>query len=775
MIALYRAKNEFTPVRWVKGGSRLAIAMVALLNASSVMAAAGDSSPQVIEEVMVTATKRASSLQDTGIAISVLDSEDMQFRDMNNVEDLENSVPGLKIGTVLGTPLINIRGVGLNFLSGLGNPGVATHYDGVYLTRTGSINVASVDVERVEVLRGPQGTLYGRNATGGSVNFIAKRPGDVFSSGLTLGRGDYGREIYEFDVEGPVLTDDLALRVFLRKDQFDGYGIDETSGKTIGDNSAVSGRFAFTYRVTDNLDLYASYSRRKDEGRTNYSTAETSVRGLFHPTDYPVSEQTFEPYNIKTLSRPESEKESEVASFTIDWDAGNYHLKSLTGYTTHERSESGSAPEIERYVVDIFRAEESEVWSQEFNLSNDSWFDGRLNWLIGAYYQIDKGRTPYGSYINLEEFFPPLILFSGHEIVFPPESETRDSSQAVFIDGFWSLTDHLRIVFGLRSSKEHRELTQTFEPYVQSFDGVRNDALSGAITTLSGGLIITCSNEHNEKNFSSTDPKLGVEWNVTENTMVYMQYQTGFKAGGFDTSTGCNETYEPEEIEAYEVGVKSVLLDGKVTINAAAFNYDYTDYQVEKVEGFQSVIENAAEATSQGFELEGTWTPMHWFTVDAQYSYLDATYDEYFARDNFLNTNATSNDAPIEDLSGNRLSRSPENSLNVGLTFLYDLRGVGIGEKLGLGDARFRVEGFYSDEVHFREFNRPEEMQESYSTYNAFLSITSRDEVYTLSVFAKNLGDERYVVGQIPFDSVKYRGYYYAPPRTVGASLTIRL
>lgn len=732
-------------------------------------AAAESASQPVMEEVMVTATKRTSSLQDTGIAISVLDSDDLTFRDINSVEEMENSVPGMKVGTVLGTPLINIRGIGLNFLSGLGNPGVATHADGIYLTRTGSVNAAAVDVERVEVLRGPQGTLYGRNATGGSVNFISKRPAESFGAGFTAGGGDYGREIYEAYVEGPVVGDQLGARLFWRQDQFDGYGVNETSGKSIGDNAASMGHLALSYDVTDALDLSASYVWRHDEGSYPYSTAVTTVRGLFYPAglEFDPSLQTFEPYNIKAVTEPTSERKTEIASFTANWSGAEYNFKSITGYTTHERDEYGHAAEIELFLVDIFRHEDSEAWSQEFNLSNGSWLGGRLNWLVGAYYQLDKGRTPYGSYINLGN---TAYFITGYQLVLPPESITRDTSKAIFIDGYYSILDNLRLVFGIRESKERREFTQTFQPYVADFNFVKNPLISGLLTPL----IESCDNLSSEKTFSSTDPKLGVEWEINDNTMVYAQYQTGFKAGGFDTSTGCEETYEPEEIEAYEIGIKTTLLNGELTLNAAAFNYDYTDYQVEKVEGFQSVIENAAEATSLGFEVETTYVPVAWLAIDAQYSYLDATYDEYFAQDNFLNSTVIASDAPIEDLSGNTLSRSPKNSLNLGLTFSYYLGQTGWGEALGLGNARFRIEGFYSDEVHFREFNRAEEIQDAYSTYSAFLSISSENERATLSVFARNIGDERYAVGQVPFDSVQYRGLYYAPPRTLGATLAFK-
>lgn len=742
--------------------------------------ATSHSEAKVIEEIMVTATKRDTSLQDTGIAISVLGSDELEFRDIKNLEDIENSVPGLKIGSILGAPLINIRGVGLNFISGLGNPGVATHYDGIYLPRAGSVGAASVDMAQVEVLRGPQGTLYGRNSTGGSVNFLSKKPHDEFGAGLTVGEGSYDREFHEAYIEGPVFVDDMALRLYMRRDYFDGYGVNETTGKSIGDNDAVMGHAGLSYHATDNVEVYLSYTRRDEQGAYPYSTALTGVQPILAglsippfitiPSDlsYPTELQTFEDYNIKGLHQPKSTKYTEIGNLTITWDFNGYTLKSITGYVGHLRDRYGSAPEIEADVIILTGHELSHARSQEFNLSSSEWFDGRLNWLLGTYYQVDRAITPAGARISLDEIAGGVLpLDTNLWVVYDPLSKTEDSTSAVFLDGYWSLLDNLRLVAGIRYSKERRELVQTFQPYIgdeANTPGLK-EATAPFLRTL--GVFAYCVNYKTTKEFTSTDPKLGLEWDTTEDIMMYIQYQTGFKAGGFNTATSCNQFYDPEEIESVEVGIKSTLLDNALTVNAAAFDYDYSDYQVEKVVGFTSLIENAAAASSQGFELEVTYNATHWLVLDLQYSYLDAHYDTYFAVDNFKNTSVISGDAPVEDLSGNRLSRAPQNSVSLGVTFNIPI------DHFGIGMAQFRLEGHYSDEVYFREFNADIEKQEEYSTYSAFLSVNSMEDKYTLSLFAKNIGDEHYQVGQIPFDTIKYRGAYIAPPKTVGASIAI--
>jgi iron complex outermembrane recepter protein len=722
----------------------------------------------IIEEVLVSATKRESSLQDTGIAISVIGAEEMKFRDINNLEDFQNSVPSMRVGTVSSIPLITIRGVGLNVFIGAGSPGVATHYDGVYLARAASTVMSTVDLSRIEVLRGPQGTLYGRNATGGSVNFMAKKPGDVFTAGVTAGAGDYGRVISEAFIDTP-LTDRFKTRAYWRKDEFDGYGINETTGDKIGGNTAESYRLSFDYQLSDSLDIFAGYTRRDDEGANSYTSALTSVTaiGQVKGNSYPTSEQSFKPYNIKGLRNPQEEKYTSVANIEVNWQLGDYDFKSITGYVQYVSDAFYSAPEIERFVVYFTRNDDTETWSQEFNFSG-AWFDGTLNWLIGAYYLADDSEVPQTSYINLDEIVG-VTLPTGSTLVFPPTSIMKDRGYAFFLDGYWSVLDELRIVFGARHSEEKRQFTQTFLPYVENrLGGQLVSDLSGLLLAFQP-VIETCENETNDASFSSFDPKLGIEWDIADEAMIYAQYQTGFKAGGFNGGITCNQVYDPEEIASLEVGVKSSWLDNTLTLNLAAFDYDYSDYQVDKLVGLNTVVENAASAISRGFELEGSYTPSAWLKVDLTYSYLDATYDNYFSVDHFNDTSVIQADAPVENLKGNRLSRSPENSFNIGATFTLDIN------RYYLGLMSLRLEGYYSDDVYFREFNRDNERQEAYSTYNAFLSLSSTDDLVTLSVFAKNLGDERYLVGEIPFDTVKYKGGYYAPPRTLGATLSLRL
>ncbi len=719
----------------------------------------------IIEEVIVSATKRDTGLQDTGIAISVLSDDEMAFRDMGDLQDMQNSVPGLHVGAIMGTPIINIRGIGLNLMTGMGTPGVATHYDGVYIPRNGSTTTATVDLGQVEVLRGPQGTLYGRNATGGSINFIGKQPASEFGWGVSAGGGGYEREFYEGFVEGPLGTDRVTGRLFFKTDQFAGYGINEANGTEVGNNNADMLRAALVYDITDSLTLYASHSRRKDEGRYPYQSALNVPNTL---AGEPVDPETmsFTPRNTKLAIKPVADSSTEISHVTLTWDfAENYTFKSITGHVKHDRYEFYSPVDSTHFIAYLERPEYAEAWSQEFNLSG-AWFDDQFNWLLGLYWGEDDGASPLNAFINADGFFALQSLFpTGSYIYMDPTAATIDTAKAIFIDGYWSIVDSLRMVFGIRYSEDEQEFNQTFMPDFRDAEG---NEIEGS-STFVGQLPLfaeTCEDLTSHFATDSTDPKFGLEWDATEDIMLYAQYQTGYKSGGFDITVSCTASFEPEEIESIEDGLKSSLFDCMLTINFAAFDYQYTNFQVQQVEGFGSKIENAPEASSRGAEMELSWLPTSWFALDAQYSYLDTEYKEFSSRDGYKNSSTASNDAPLEDLSGNELSRAPRHSVNLGATFFAPL------QRFGLGMAQLRLEAYYADEHYFREFNAPEEHQDDYTLYNVYLSLTAIDDRVRLNLFGKNLTDEDYMVGQLPMDIVKYRGGYYAPPKTYGASLT---
>ncbi len=238
------------------------------------------------------------------------------------------------------------------------------------------------------------------------------------------------------------------------------------------------------------------------------------------------------------------------------------------------------------------------------------------------------------------------------------------------------------------------------------------------------------------------------------------------ESGGFNVGNSCGQPIDPESIKAVEVGVKSRWLDGALTANAAVFHYDYDDYQIDRVVGLSVEIVNAAKASTLGAEIETSYAAADWLTLDARASYLDAEFDEYFQADPFRNSSGLAGDAPTEDLSGKRLNRSPKYTLGGGVSLEDTFALTRFASR-----ARLRVEGFYSDEFFFREFNRPEDRQEAYGTLDAFAEVRWWDDHMGLRFVAKNLTDTRYLAGLLPLGTFYYRGGYYAPPRTFGAAL----
>ena len=718
-----------------------------------------------VEEIVVTATKREASLQDTALSLTALGADTLGFRDMNDLEDMQSSVPGLSVGSVLGTPIINIRGIGLNFVGGFGTPGVATYYDGIYLPRTGSTNVATVDLERVEVLRGPQGTLYGRNATGGAINLVTKRPGDELGAGLNIGYGSYGRRSAEGWVEGPVVSDMLSARAYFKKDVFDGYGTNEANGQDVGNNDATMGRFSVGVRPIEGLNVIAGYTYRNDRGDYPYSTPLSTVTSL-SGVPYPRDEQTFEPLNNKTLRQPKTERTNHIASLNADWGLPWFEdvsLRSTTGFVRHEREEASSIPEIDRFVGDAFRDEAANSWSEEMTLGG-TFFEGRLDLLGGIYYATLDADTTYDATIAADLFPLPTGMFA--TVVLDQHPLEKEHAWAGYVDGSWGIWETLRLKFGLRYSVETKEVIQTRSLSVENSLGVPLVLPDGVLNTEA------CDHEKFEKTYSSLNPEAGVEWDFLPDAMAYVQFQTGFKAGGFNVVNSCGKTVDPEKIKAVEIGLKSQWWDGTFTLNTALFGYDYTDYQVERINGLSIEQINAAKATVYGAEIESRLAT-NWFSIDLSPTFLDSSFDDFFEADPFKNSSPLSSDAPVEDLSGRSLTRSPKFTLRGGIdvddtsSLLHGL----MARVPWLSSLRLRVEGFYSTHVFFREFNTPEDRQDAWGTLDAFVELRWWDDHMGLRFVAKNLTDTRYLTGQLPLGALFYRGGYYAPPRTFGGEI----
>lgn len=765
----------------------------------------------VIEEVIVTAQKRAQSLQDVAGSISAFGASQIEKRGITEVEDLFQAVPGLNYSEQSGSTLITIRGIGLSIETGAGEPGVATHVDGVYQPRSSMDSMGNAELERVEVLRGPQGTLYGRNSTGGVVNFITKKPTESFEGSVKVGYGSWNKKSVGGYVSGPLVGEVLLGRLSASHSKHDGYVRNLAPGDSrLGDEESTGVRGALRWLPTDSLkvDLSASFqSQHHDPLQQLLDLDQPSalsplfggIPGLIAPvisSDAPNVTFQNDPF-------PRGEKETTAATLTVEWDVSDAVLfRSITGYGDHETGpdlfDSGSnTPTISVGNPEFPRLTSSEYVTQEFNLSGSA-FDDDLQWILGAYYfQEDYTQSLPASVSNLfAPVFGLLIAPGLAQNVIGQDLEEDTESVAAFVDVTYSVSDTFRVNVGLRQNHDTKDTVQFLPNVVTNITGqiglpTSIDVINaGVTTTIAPGeraVVATCAGiegadlGRNTLREDSTSPKLRFEWDATDELLLFAQWQEGFKSGGANAS-GCDDLFEPEEIVAYEIGFKSTLLEGALTFNGSFYRYDYDNLQVFNLDetGTSAFIANVTESEVTGGELELNWVATDSISIDASLSFSDSEItkaDALFDTVTLLNNLnlislqdvfnlATGNLNPIESatipLEGNPIPRNPELTWSLGINYDYDSDIGGIG---------LRGEVYFTDDTHFRFFGNPEDIAPSYTVYNFYLTYTTPSGFTRAKFFAKNFSDEEYLYNQYHALTVGAVGIY-APPRHFGIELT---
>lgn len=717
-------------------------ALIAAISAQGVAFAqdAGD------DEIVVTALKRETALIETPASITALSGADLAARELTSIESLAAAAPNLVVGQASGVSWVSMRGIGMGSTSGGLEGSVALHMDGAYISQPASLDFLMFDVASVEVLRGPQGTLYGRNATGGTINFTPNRPTRETEGGASFSYGAYGRAHVEGVLSGPV-SDRLSLRFAgLLEDQDEGYGENLFLGEDVGTRSAYGARFGARFDATENFRIDATIFNFQDETNGIQLTPLNPLNATAlanNPIFATAAPRPSDPRDSNSDAQADGERALRGGNVTMDWDINpNVALRSITSYTAIDYSNlnaEGDSTEIEMVRSD--RIENTESWQQEFDLTF-SLFDNRLEGLVGVFYDEETlylrghnrwlASNPQG-YVNVAGRIVP----AGTDTIGFMDMDT--TSAAVFTDLTYHITDRFSLYGGLRQSRDERELLQT-------------TGLAG----LPGNVgLAACNARTFADSWDSTTGKLGVAYESGVGNM-YLQWADGFKAGGFNPYN-CGDTFEPEEVTSIEAGYKLLAFGDRLRLQASVFHYDYTNLQVSQIINLQTQIENAAAATVVGAELELNYRINESWSVDIGAALLDATYDEYSDLD------------PLRpglgfiDLSGNRLNRAPEHTINLGVNYSTDLGA--------LGTLTLRGEMFNSADVYFRQFNQPQDGQEAYTTYNAFATLDPAGPI-SIRAFVRNITDEDLLLGVFSAGTIFDRWAVYAPPRTWGVEIS---
>ncbi|MDB5367566.1 MAG: hypothetical protein JWM77_3493 [Rhodospirillales bacterium] len=646
---------------------------------------------EALEEITVTAEKRGENLQAVPISITAFSGAGLQARGILTTVDLAQFTPGLQFSTNAAYAQPYIRGIGSNQLNVASDPSVAVNIDGVYVTRPASQIANFLDVERVEVLKGPQGTLYGRNATGGAINIISNSPTREWTGKASVEIGNYDALNGSFVLSGPIVADKVLARVAVGRETRDGFYPNLVDDRRIDSLGVTQARGIVDVLATDTFSLRFAGSWRREK----------DTRGLAAFTFYP-GPANLPPYNRPILSGNgkvdadgplRGENEADSVSMTAKWQIGDL---TATSITAHRHSSFAYALDLDQtgyhYADNLNQTETSRTTTQEVRLEQSD--ANRFYWTIGAFYLGEKASAN-----NLYKYW-----YANLTIV--PQGRAATDAYAAFGQAYFKLTDQIRLTAGARYSAEERTVD------------VRSTVNTAATTF------------KDKANFYAFTPKFAIDYTFAPNVMAYASATKGFKSGGYNATSTTNPAFRPEQVWAYEAGIKSDLMNRRLRLNAAMFYYDYTDLQViESVPGFPSRITNAAAATIKGAEFSAEAAVTSQLILNANLALLDAKYDQYKTIDSERPS------LGVLDLKGLTLPRSPKMTFNLGAAYSWDAPW---------GQFTARGDYFHTSKIYFVSFDTPKETQAGYGLVNASLTFTPNVGSWTATAWARNLTDQKY-------------------------------
>lgn len=735
-----------------------------------------------VEEIVVTAQKREQLSQDVPIALTTLSSSNLNFRQIDDILDLQMQVPGMQFGLDTGADQqIYIRGIGIDDSSGSVEAPIATYVDGVYQTRTFRAPTLGIDLERIEVLKGPQGTLFGRNATGGALQIILKPPTDELSGTVKSGVGSYGQWLTQAVGSGPLVKNVLDVRVAAAVSRDGGWIVNENSGRTVNDHLEGDGRVAFSLHPLSNLSVDYDLLLSKlvgggvTGGTTSIVVGPPSLQlasGLPLPIPRNDYINTSNPWKAKFNWPLQGDEESTQHAGTIKWDFASWaSLKSITAFQEHTLGGikwpgSGIAAPILNFGD---RTADDKTLSQEFNLGGtkalDLWKTSEpFTWIAGAYYMNEHYSTGFG---------PTFVNFNSIEA--NTQGRERLDDYSVFGDITIPLPWKFSLFGGVRYTYDKKALNQTFS---LQFGPVHSDPFKlgpyGPPVAIPG---TTCEGTRTIDEAHNVSPRVGMGWQPNEALNFYVKWSKGYNAGGH-WPFACGDAYKPETLSAIEGGLKGRFFNGRLVTDFAGFYNDFSNYQVftefPSPSGISSGIINAARAEMWGGEFQATAIPIENFTANVGISIMHSQYDSLF------DTDPANPKAGLQNLAGNQMQRAPNHTEQVGLQ--YDLHvpwnsivGTSASNLLDLGDLRLRGEWYHTDYIIFRPFNGTgfggaNDRQNPYSVFNLYASVPAQQGKWTLQFFAKNFLAQQYFQYKIASAYARYG--VGGAPQWFGGNLT---
>ncbi len=737
-------------------------ALAAASGAVAQEAAETRAEPTRLDEIVVTARRRSESLQDVPVAVSAFSAERLSDLQADDISGIQYSVPNLYLDKGdASNAVVYLRGVGQNDSLAFADPGVGIYVDDVFIARSQAAFLELFDVARIEVLRGPQGTLYGRNTIGGAVKFVSSPPPSTPAAYLEAGIGNYASRILNGRIGGPLIDGVLNGKVAFAYSGRDGYVENAVDGQDDGDQNSLAGRIALDWTPTDRLQVLVSVDAKRDRPDTSRSPArETAITGALTNGTLVTYPAATDPYRVNVNANGLSDLTGYGGSVTVRYDASDaVTIESITAYREMAFDLNLDVDGAPLPVLDILVLQDQSQFSQELRASYDA--GGRFTGTAGLYYFRDEDTTFSGVDNGAATIFGFPVVAFGFQTSSLADTRQETRSWAAFADVSYDLTEKLSIGGGLRYTKEEKSSGRRFENFFNpAVSVIRNTPPFLAGRGVAGTPIT------GDADFDAFTPKVSVSYTPNQDVLLYGSASRGFKSGGFDgraTNNFSFEPFRPEFVWSYEAGAKITGLDGRLTFNAAYFYNDYTDIQVtsfgsDPVTGvFISLFTNAAAATIQGLEFELAARPTDQLSINASLGLLDAQYDEF---DILVG-------GTITDVSDRALVNSPEVNASLAVTWEQPLSDA---YSLVLhGDAGYR------STVATEITDSPVLQQDAYTLISAFAAIRSTDGVWEVRAGVQNLTDEEVRVQG--FNLADFPGVqlgFYAAPRTYDLRLIWR-
>ncbi|MBK6279790.1 MAG: TonB-dependent receptor [Gammaproteobacteria bacterium] len=702
-----------------------------------------------LEEVIVTAERREASLQDTPISVLAFGADMLEKLNVDDLGDIQFSVPNLSMRQFPNSQAslrTYMRGVGNNDVGMSTDPSVGVYIDGIYMARSIGLGSEVASLERIEVLRGPQGSLYGRNTIGGAINMITAKPKGEwgFKGGLSAGDRDYVKARAEVDT---ARVAGLAAKLSLMKSEKDGWIENDGRGPNFGDNDSAAGRLAINWSPSDNFSADYAYDYSDvDSGTIYYQNIGPSQFG-FESVPFRSDRQD----NVRPrVPFEESNVEVSGHSLTLAWEiSDDLTLKSLTGYREVEQDiyqDYGANPVTTRLFANAPFLNEQDQFSQEFQLLGKL-MDGGLEYVLGAYYFEEEGDEDTIDYITLPLAYyppyPPDMTLNEFEL---PRRVSTANNDATALYGHFTWTpaalEQLHLTLGVRYSEDEREIeTAQYASGFQFFSTKADDT------------------------WDNTSADFTVSYDISDDVNVYGKYVEGYKTGGFNirgTSVVAATTPVSEEtVGTWEAGIKSQFLDDRVRLNAALFTSDYEDIQLSFAaigDPTNTVLYNAGKASIDGAELDLTALITDSLVLTLGYGYLDTSVDEVID---------PATGANLVNTAKYALPSAPENSFTADLDYTFP--------SFGYGELVLNVNYASIDESEFVStptfgYNIPE-----YDLWNARLTLRELclgEGRAAVAIWGKNLADEEYLLDGIESFPWSQMVAPFGESRTWGVDLT---